>query len=194
MRSRRGPREEPTDRSPTAVELPHRRSRCYSVNQTLSDAARTLEQWFPPITSPVAAHAIVQFDSIVLQDQRVRGVDDYYLLSVVHLTIQHSDGRWCPGCVASVRHRFRGANGGALEISVSAADECAGYAHELEPLLEDYYRDRVGRDGTAIRVGPRGASPWLIGMQRLAPATVSIPISDSHQPQRSPPNPRGQGY
>jgi len=64
---------------------------------------------------------------------------------------------------------------------VSAPSECAGYARTLEPFLEEYYRDRVGTEGTAIRVGPRGASPWLVGMQRLARAAVSIPISDSRQ-------------
>jgi hypothetical protein len=159
-----------------------------------SDAARTIRKWFPLMTSPVAAQAVVQFESIVLQDQRIRGADDDYLLSVVHLTILHSDGQWCPGCVASVRHRFRGANGGALEVSVSAAEECAGYVNALEPLLEDYYRDRVGSEGTAIRVSPRGASPWLVGMQRLARATVSIPISDSLQRPGSAPKVRGQDH
>jgi hypothetical protein len=122
----------------------------------------------------VAAHAVVQFESIVLQDQRVRGADDDYLLSVVHLTIQHPSGRRCPGCLAAVRHRFRGAHGGAVEISISAAKECAGYAHALEPLLEDYYRDRVGNEGTAIRVGPRGASPWLVGVLRSDPASALL--------------------
>ena len=123
--------------------------------------------------------AIVQFESIVLRDQRIRGADDDYLLSVVHLTIQHPDGRWCPGCVASVRHRFRGVDGGAVEISVDAAQECAVYEHAVEPWVEKYYRDRVGPEGSAIRVGPRGASPWLVGMQRLARSTVSLPISDT---------------
>lgn len=123
----------------------------------------------------------VQFESIVLQDQRVRGSDDDYLLSVVHLAVQHSDGHCCPGCVASVRHRFRAANGGAVEISVRPAAECAVLAQALEPSVEEYYRNQVGSEGRAIRVGPRGASPWLVGMQRLARATVSLPISDPRQ-------------
>jgi hypothetical protein len=144
----------------------------------------------PPKTSAVAAHAVVQFESIVLQDQRIRGATDDYLLSVVHFTIQHPNGRWCPGCLASVRHRFRGANGGALEISMSAADECARYTHALEPLLQDYYRDRVGSEGSAIRVGARGASPWLVGVQRLSRATASIPIANRIGPGPSASGPR----
>ena len=129
----------------------------------------------------------VQFESIILQDQRIRGADDDYLLSVVHLEVQHPDGHWCPGCVAGVRHRFRGANGGAVEISVQPAEECAALAHALEPSVEEYYRDRVGGEGTAIRVGPRGANPWLVGMQRLARVTVSLAISDARQHQSDNP-------
>lgn len=128
----------------------------------------------------MSARAVVQFESIVLQDQRIRGADDDYLLSVVHLEIQHPDGHWCPGCVASVRHRFRGANG-SVEVSIRPAEQCAGYVQALEPSVEEYYRDRVGAEGTVIRVGPRGASPWLIGMQRLARATVSLPISGTRE-------------
>ena len=126
----------------------------------------------------MAANAVIEFESIVLRDQRIRGADDDYLLSVVHLVIQHPNGQYCPGCVASVRHRFRGANGGTVEISVLPAEQCAAYTRALLPLLEDYYRERVGSEGTAIRVGPRGASPWLVGMQRLAKATVSLPVGD----------------
>jgi hypothetical protein len=129
----------------------------------------------------MVARALVQFESIVLQDQRVRGADDDYLLSVVHLEVQHADGRWCPGCVASVRHRFRGENGGQIEISVRPAEQCAAYARALEPVVEEYYRTRVGTDGTAIRVGPRGASPWIVGTQRLARATVALPMTDTRQ-------------
>ena len=120
----------------------------------------------------------VLLESITLQDQRVRGAEDDYLLSVVHLEVQHRDGHWCPGCVATVRHRFRGVQGGSIEISIRQPAECAAYVAALEPLVEGYYRERVGPDGSAIRVGPRGASPWLIGMQRLAPVTVSLPIGD----------------
>jgi hypothetical protein len=119
----------------------------------------------------------VQFESIALQDQRVRGADDDYLLSVVHLEVRHPDGRWCPGCSARVRHRFRGADGGGIEIRVQPSEQCAGYVAALEPAVEGYYRDRVGAEGTAIRVGPRGASPWLVGMQRLARTMVSLPIA-----------------
>lgn len=120
----------------------------------------------------------VLLESITLQDQRVRGAEDDYVLSVVHLEVQHPDGHWCSGCVATVRHRFRGVQGGGIEISIRPPAECAAYVPALEPLVEGYYRDRVGPDGSAIRVGPRGASPWLIGMQRLAPATVSLLIGD----------------
>lgn len=124
----------------------------------------------------MSAQAVVEFESIVLQDQRVRGADDDYLMSVVHLTVQDPNGRSCPGCVATVRHRFRGADGGTVEISVAAAEQCTRYAKALEPSVEEYYRERVGTDGTAIRVGPRGASPWLVGMQRLSRAIASLVI------------------
>lgn len=120
----------------------------------------------------------VRLESIALQDQRVHGAANDYVVSVVHLDVQHPDGHWCPGCVATVRHRFRGDDGGAVEVNLQPADECAAYVSALRPCVEGYYRERVGGEGTAIRVGPHGASPWLIGMQRLAPATVSLLIGD----------------
>ena len=129
----------------------------------------------------MADHAVVHFESIVLQDQRIRGADDDYLLSVVHLVIQHPDTRWCPGCLATIRHRFRGANGGAVEVNIRPADECVAYERALALSVENYYRERVGTEGTAIRIGPRGASPWLVGMQRMAPATAALPISEPRQ-------------
>ena len=145
-----------------------------------SDAA-PVEYELPTQALTMAVHPLVQFESIVLQDQRIRSAADDYMLSVVHLVIRHPDGLWCPGCVASVRHRFRGANGGAVEINVQLADQCAAYADALKPLIEDYYRDHVGPEGAAIRVGRRGASPWLIGVQRLALATVSLGSGDARR-------------
>ena len=136
---------------------------------------------FAPMPPSLASHAVVHFESIVLQDQRIRGADDDYLLSVVHLTIQHPDARWCPGCLATIRHRFRGANGGAVEVNIRAADQCVAYERALAVLVENYYRERVGTEGTAIRVGPRGASPWLVGMQRMAPATAVLGTSEPRQ-------------
>ena len=124
----------------------------------------------------MSTYNVVRFESIVLQDQRVRGAADDYLLSVVHLEVQQADGQWCQGCVATVRHRFRGANGGAVKISVQPADSCKSYVTALERPVEEYYRDRVGTDGSAIRVGPRGASPWLIGVPRLAPASKLVTL------------------
>ena len=129
----------------------------------------------------MSPYAVVQFESIVLQDQRIRGTGDDYLLSVVHLTMPHPDGRWCPGCLATVRDRFRGAQGGALEISMRLEDECAGYARALEPSIEEYYREHVGTEGTAIRVGPRGASPLLVGVPRIARASGPLAIRDPRE-------------
>lgn len=131
----------------------------------------------------MAAYAIVQFESIVLQDQRIRGSADDYLLSVVHLTIQHPDGAWCPGCLATIRHRFRGPDGGAVEISMRLEDECAGYARVLEPSIEEYYREHVGSEGAAIRVGPRGANSLLVGVPRIARASAPLLIRDSRSPR-----------
>lgn len=133
----------------------------------------------PPPVSDMSRPALVRFDSIVLQDQRVRGADDDYLMSVVHLTVQHPDGNWCPGCVATVRHRFRTANGGTVRVSVDAAQQCTAYVDALEPSVEHYYRDHVGSEGSAIRIGGRGASPLLIGVRRSVPASATLRISSS---------------
>lgn len=105
----------------------------------------------------------IQFESIALQDQRVRGQPDDYLLAVVHFDFQHPDGRVETGCVASIRHRFREPSVDAVEVSVPAAYQCPAYRQTLERAIEAYYRRRVGSAGSAIRIGPKGASPILLG-------------------------------
>ena len=122
---------------------------------------------------------VVRFESIAVQDQRVRGAADDYLLSVVHLEVRHPDGHWCPGCVATVRHRFRGAHGGPVEVSIQPAEQCVAYARALTPPVEAYYRDHVGPEGSTIRVGPRGASPALLGTQRVARMTIALSVGDA---------------
>ena len=83
-------------------------------------------------------HAVVHFDSITLQDQRIRGAVDDYLMSVVHFVVQHPDGRRCPGCAATVRHRFRDTVNDTVDVMVSPPEECRQYVPMLKPRIEDY--------------------------------------------------------
>lgn len=124
----------------------------------------------------MTSRAEVQFHSITLQDQRIRGAVDDYLMSVVRFVVQHSDGQLCPGCVATVRHRFRDKDKDTVSVMVSPPEQCRRYLPFLNPRIEEYYRERVGINGTAIRVGLRGASPLLIGVPRSAPAIVPLVI------------------
>ena len=128
-------------------------------------------------------HAVIQFESITLQDQRIRGAADAQLMSVVRFVVQHPDGRRCPGCAATVRHRFRGADKGAVDVMVSPPEECRLYVTMLKPQVEDYYRERVGVDGQLIRIGPEGASSLVIGavMDSAASAEFEVDSATSGQ-------------
>jgi hypothetical protein len=132
-----------------------------------------------PLGANAVKYALIEFQAITLQDQRIRGGADAQLMSVVHFVVQHPNGRKCPGCAATVRHRFRGAAKGAVDVMVAPPEECAQYVTMLKPQVEHYYRERVGVDGTTIRLGSRGASPWLIGLRRSAPATVPLAVGRS---------------
>lgn len=118
----------------------------------------------------------VHFESIALQDQRVRGLPDDYLLAVVHFDFRYPDGRIDTGCIATIRHRFRHTSGEIVEVTVPGAYDCPTYGRSLERAIEEYYRQRVGADGSTIRVGPEGVSPFVIGVPResIASAVFSI--------------------
>ena len=118
----------------------------------------------------------VHFESIALQDQRVRGEPDDYLMSVVHFAFRYPDGRIDTGCVATVRHRLRDPTSGAVEIVVSAAYQCPAYGHSLKQTIEEYYRQRVGFNGSVLQIGPKGASPLIIGVPRESPATATFEV------------------
>lgn len=124
----------------------------------------------------MAVYAVVQLESIVLEEQRIQGADDDYVLSIVDFMVQHPDGRWCSGCVATIRHLFRGANGGAVAVSIDACEQCAPYATTFERFVEEYYREQVTVDGTEIRIGGRDGSPLLLGARRAIPVTAMVRI------------------
>jgi hypothetical protein len=93
-------------------------------------------------------------------------------MSVVHFAFRYPDGRIDTGCTATVRHRFRAANGGQVEVTVPAAYQCPSFRLSLERATEEYYRQRVGIDGVLVRIGPRGASPLILGVPRESAASV----------------------
>ena len=75
--------------------------------------------------------------------------------------------------------REPGANG--VEITIPAACQCPAYVRSVERAVDEDYHERVGMDGTLIRVGPNGASPQIVGAPVAAPEDVvfSIDASDS---------------
>ena len=125
---------------------------------------------------PVHSRVEVYFESIALQDQRVRGQPDDYLLAVVHFDFRYPDGRIDTGCTATIRHRFRHPGGEIVEVTVPGAYDCPTYGRSLERAIEEYYRQRVGVDGSAIPIGPKGASPVLVGvlLESIASGVFSV--------------------
>ena len=130
---------------------------------------------------PVHNRVEVHFESIALQDQRVRGLPDDYLLAVVHFDFRYPDGRIDTGCIATIRHRFRHPSGEIVEVTVPGAYDCPTYGRSLERAIEEYYRQRVGADGSTIRVGPQGVSPFVIGVPRESIASAAFSI-DAPEP------------
>lgn len=71
----------------------------------------------------------------------------------------------------------------AVEWTAALADSFAGpaYCRSLERAIEESYRRRVGSDGTAIRIGPKGASPLILGvlLESRATGVFSIDAPES---------------
>ena len=118
----------------------------------------------------------VHFESIVLQDQRVRGPVRDYVVCVVHFAFRYRDGRVDPGCIATVRHRIRLIGRPAVDVIVPAAYQSPAYSERLKREIAEYYLDRVGPQGTVIRLGPKGASPLILGVPRESPSIVAFEI------------------
>jgi hypothetical protein len=124
----------------------------------------------------------VQFESVVLEEQRVCGRADDYLESTVHFSFQYPDGRVDAACSARVRHVLSGPDGGIVQVTVPAAFQCPDYLRLLEWAIGEYYREQVGDDGLVIRLGPKGASPLIVGVKRDAPgyAVFEVGIGDEN--------------
>ena len=126
----------------------------------------------------------VYFEAIALEEQRVRGAPDDYLRSAVHFAFRYADGRVDTGCVATVLQRLLSPGDDVIEVSIPGAYQCPAYRECLEQAIADYYRERVGVDGTVIRIGPKGASPLIRGVSLESRASAVIEIGENEEPPR----------
>jgi len=116
----------------------------------------------------------VHFESVELIVQRVYGEPGDHVECVVHFAFRFPDGRVDSNCAASVWHAIEPVSSGIVDITLPEAYKCPAYGHSLERAIEAYYRPRVGVDGTVIRIGPKGASPLIIGVPMASVACAEF--------------------
>lgn len=129
----------------------------------------------------MSGHIELHFESIALLEQRVHGQPDDYLLCIVRFSFRYPDGRVETGCVATVRDWLREPGADGVEITVPASHQCPTYVRLVERAVDEYYHERVGMDGTVIRLGPNGANLQVVGAMLASPEDVvfSIDASDT---------------
>lgn len=120
----------------------------------------------------------VHFEAVELTAQYVFGEPGDYVDGLVHFAFRYPDGRIDTNCAATIWHALRPSE--IVQVTVPAAYQCPAYAHSLERAIAEYYRSRVGSDGTVIRIGPKGASPLIVGVRRESAASAVFEIDEAH--------------
>lgn len=116
----------------------------------------------------------VYFVAIEIVGQQVFGEPGDQVDSVVHFALRYPDGRLETNLMASVWHAIEPVSSGAVEVTLPASFRCPAYERSLERAVEEYYRRRVGVDGTLIRLGKKGASPLIIGVPMESAASAEF--------------------
>lgn len=120
----------------------------------------------------------VHFEAVEITAQYVFGEPGDCVEAVVHFGFRYPDGRIDTNCTATVWHALQPRE--IVQVTVPAAYQCPAYRAALERAVEEYYRRRVGADGTAIRIGPKGASPLIIGVPQQSAASALFEIDEAH--------------
>ena len=120
----------------------------------------------------------VHFQAVELTAQYVFKEPGDYVEAVVHFGFRYPDGRIDTNCTATIWHALRPRE--VVEVTVPAAYQCPAYRASLERAVEEYYRQRVGVDGTLIRIGPKGASSLIIGVAQDSAASAVFEIDEAH--------------
>jgi hypothetical protein len=118
----------------------------------------------------------VYFVAIEIVGQQVFGEPGDQLDSVVHFALRYPDGRLETNLTANIWHAVEPVSSGAVEVTLPASFRCPAYQRSLERALEEYYRRRVGVDGTVIRVGKKGVSALLIGIPMESAASAEFEV------------------
>ena len=118
----------------------------------------------------------VHFEAIELTAQYVFGEPGDYVDAVVHFAFRYPDGRIDTNCTAMIWHGLVPRE--VVQVTVPAAYRCPAYGRSLERAIEEYYRARVGPDGSLIRIGRKGASPLIIGVPRESAASAVFEIDE----------------
>lgn len=119
----------------------------------------------------------VHFEAVELTAQYVFGEPGDYVDAVVHFAFRYPDGRIDTNCTAMVWHALKPRE--IVQVTVPAAYQCPAYGPSLERAIEEYYRPRVGEDGTLIRIGPKGASSLIVGVPRESAASAMFEIDEA---------------
>jgi hypothetical protein len=141
-------------------------------------ATRLERSFLRPGVLQVQSRVEVRFEAVELTAQYVFGEPGDYVDALVHFAFRYPDGRVDTNCTATIWHALRPRE--VVQVTVPAAYRCPAYASSLERAVEEYYRSRVGPDGTVIRIGPKGASLLVIGVPLESAASAVFEIDETH--------------
>jgi len=125
---------------------------------------------------------VITFESIVVEEQVIRGGAGDYLLATVKFSFKYPDGRADSYLSARVKQFVNppstrnGGGGVTLEVSAPNAYREPFNAVGFCECVADYFLSRVGPMGTVIRTGRHGASPYVLHTVFAAPSRAEFSL------------------
>lgn len=121
--------------------------------------------------SPVRA---IQFQSITLTEQRVRGEPDDHALSTIRLDLEYTDGHVDHDVPIVVWHALGPMSGGIVRLIVRKALQDIVQPSEVSRCIEQYYRRHVAVEQERLRFSEPCHVATVTGIQLSTPEHVAL--------------------
>ena len=137
------------------------------------------EQCKPSISArqPMARVAALNFKSITLTEQRLRGEPDDHALSTVRVDLEYADGSLDHDVPIVVWHALGRFSGGIVRLIVRQAVRDAVQERVVARCVEDYYRRHIVVDEQRIHFTQPGSAAPITGLCLSAPERATLPAA-----------------